>query len=205
MSDPHDSDASSVRSMAAKHRRVAVICASVAAGMVGLAYASVPLYRIFCQATGYGGTTQRAEKPSNTILDRTITIRFDANVAPGLPWQFEPAVRTMDVKIGENSLAFYEARNTSSLPVTGMATFNVTPEGAGSYFVKLACFCFTEQRLEPGQSVDMPVSFYVDPAIVTDRDASRISEITLSYTFFPGPEKATGTAAGAAGAGGGKS
>lgn len=171
--------------VAGRHRRVAVLCATLAFGMVGLAYASVPLYRLFCQATGYGGTPQRATEGSTTTLDRTITVRFDSNVAPGLPWSFEPVVRTMDVKIGENALGFYRARNSSSQAATGTATFNVTPEGAGAYFVKVQCFCFTEQRLEPGQDVDMPVSFYVDPAIVKDKDARTISEITLSYTFYP--------------------
>lgn len=164
---------------------MALLCATVALGMVGLAYASVPLYRLFCQATGYAGTPQRATQASATTLDKTITIRFDSNVAPGLAWTFEPAVRTMDIKIGENTLAFYRAHNRSDGPTTGTASFNVTPEGAGAYFVKVECFCFTEQRLEPGQTVDMPVSFYVDPAIVEDKDARMISEITLSYTFYP--------------------
>jgi cytochrome c oxidase assembly protein subunit 11 len=173
-----------------RHRRVALACAAVAVGMVGLAYASVPLYRMFCQATGYAGTTQRAERPSSTVLDRTVTIRFDGNVAPGLTWTFEPVVRTVDVKVGENTLAFFRAHNTSDRTVTGTAAFNVTPEGAGAYFVKIACFCFTEQRLGPGESVDMPVSFYVDPAIAADKDARTISEITLSYTFYPVAEKA---------------
>ncbi len=158
--------------------------------MVGMSYAAVPLYRIFCQATGIAGTTQRAEKPSDRVLDRTMSIRFDANVSPDLPWTFAPAVPTVDVRIGENTLAFYQARNTSDHALTGAATFNVTPEIAGGYFVKVACFCFQEQRLEPGQVVDMPVSFYVDPAIVADKDAGRVGQITLSYTFYPVAEKA---------------
>ena len=116
------------------------------------------------------GTPQRATQASATTLDKTITVRFDSNVAPGLAWTFEPAVRTMDIKIGENTLAFYRAHNRSDRPTTGTASFNVTPEGAGAYFVKVECFCFTEQRLEPGQTVDMPVSFYIDPAIVQDKD-----------------------------------
>jgi len=143
--------------------------------MVGMSYAAVPLYRIFCQATGIAGTTQRAEKPSDRVLDRTMSIRFDANVSPDLPWTFAPAVPTVD---------------TSDHALTGAATFNVTPEIAGGYFVKVACFCFQEQRLEPGQVVDMPVSFYVDPAIVADKDAGRVGQITLSYTFYPVAEKA---------------
>jgi len=167
----------------ARHTRVAMICAIVAAGMLGLAYAAVPLYTLFCQVTGFAGTTQRAERPSEAVLDRVVTIRFDANVAPGLGWKFQPAQRTMDVKIGENTLAFYRAENTSNRPVTGTATFNVTPEAAGSYFNKIECFCFQEQHLEPGESIDMPVSFFVDPAIVDDDIAGHLTQITLSYTF----------------------
>ncbi|MGE8943077.1 cytochrome c oxidase assembly protein [Leptospira interrogans] len=170
--------------LAARHRRVGLWCAAVAVGMVGLAYASVPLYTLFCQVTGYGGTTQRAAAPSETVLDRDMTIRFDANVAPGLGWKFEPVQHTVDVKIGENTLIFYRAENTSGRPITGTATFNVTPEIAGSYFNKLECFCFQEQRLEPGQAIDMPVSFFVDPAIVKDSSgAGNLTQITLSYTF----------------------
>mgnify|MGYP001220049586 FL=1 len=168
-----------------RHLRVAAICAVVAAGMLGLAYAAVPLYTLFCQVTGFAGTTQRAERPSDTVLDRVITIRFDANVAPGLGWVFKPAQRTMDVKIGENALAFYRAENTSDRPVVGTATFNVTPEVAGAYFNKIECFCFQEQLLQPGEAIDMPVSFFVDPAIVDDPTAGQLSQITLSYTFHP--------------------
>jgi len=169
----------------ARHIRVAMICAITAAGMLGLAYAAVPLYTLFCQVTGFAGTTQRAERPSETVLDRVVTIRFDANVAHGLSWKFQPVQQTMDVKIGENTLAFYHAENTSDRPVTGTATFNVTPEIAGSYFNKIECFCFTEQHLEPGESVDMPVSFFIDPAIVEDDIAGHLTQITLSYTFYP--------------------
>lgn len=169
----------------ARHARIALICAAAALGMLGMAYAAVPLYTLFCQVTGYGGTTQRAQKPSDTVLDRVVTIRFDANVAPGLGWTFHPVQQTKDVKIGENALAFYRAENTTDRPITGTATFNVTPEIAGSYFNKIQCFCFTEQRLEPGESVDMPVSFFVDPAILEDETASHLTQITLSYTFYP--------------------
>jgi len=168
-----------------RHRRVAAWCGALAAVMAALAFAAVPLYRLFCQATGYGGTTQRAERPSAVVLERTVTIRFDANTAPGLAWTFEPLLRTIEVKLGESTLAHYRATNTSSRPLTGTATFNVTPEVAGAYFNKLECFCFKEQRLEPGQSLDMPVSFFVDPALLHDRDAARLNQITLSYTFFP--------------------
>ncbi len=152
--------------------------------MLGLSYAAVPLYRIFCQVTGYGGTTQRAQTPSQTVLDRSITVRFDANVSSGLGWSFRAVQHQIRLKIGENQLAFYKAANVTGQPLTGTATFNVTPEAAGVYFNKVQCFCFEEQTLAAGQEVDMPVSFYIDPAIVNDPDASRIEEITLSYTFF---------------------
>jgi cytochrome c oxidase assembly protein subunit 11 len=171
-----------------RDRTVAVVCVAIVLGMVGLSYAAVPLYRIYCQTTGYAGTTQRAAKPSETVLDRTLTVRFDANVSPDLPWRFEPLQRKLDVKIGENTLAFYRATNTSDKPVTGMAVFNVAPDAAGSHFNKVQCFCFTEQRLEAGQTVDMAVSFYVDPGWVEDEDTKEFSELTLSYTFYPAPK-----------------
>ncbi len=152
--------------------------------MIGLAYASVPLYRMFCQVTGFGGTTQRTENASATVLDRTVTVRFDANVARGLPWTFEPITKPLDVKLGETAVATYRATNTSSQPTTGTAAYNVVPDKAGVFFNKLACFCFTEQALAPGQSIDMPVQFFVDPAMASDKDGNRIHEITLSYTFF---------------------
>jgi len=173
------------KSDAQRNTRVAVTCALFAVGMVGLAYASVPLYRLFCQMTGFAGTTQRAERPSTEVLDRVITVRFDANVGPGLSWDFQPVVTTMDVRIGENALAFYRATNRSNQPLVGSATFNVTPDQVGAFFNKIECFCFTEQRLEPGESVEMPVSFFVDPAIMKDLDGAKVRNITLSYTFFP--------------------
>lgn len=165
--------------------KVAAICGGIVVGMVGLAYAAVPLYRMFCQMTGFAGTTQKATAPSTTVLDRKVTVRFDANTAPGLPWSFEPVENRMELKIGENGLAIYRATNRSSEPVIGTATFNVTPEQAGGFFNKVQCFCFQEQRLEPGESVDMPVSFFVDPAIVDDADGRHVRTITLSYTFHP--------------------
>jgi cytochrome c oxidase assembly protein subunit 11 len=181
--------------IATRHRRVALCCAAVTVVMLGLAYAAVPLYRLFCQATGYGGTTQKVSTPSEIVLDRTVTVRLDANVARGLAWTFEPVERKVDVKLGETMLALYRATNTSGRPGTGMATFNVTPEIAGIYFNKLECFCFKEQRLDPGQSMEMPVSFFVDPAIVNDRDAGKVSQITLSYTFYPVDEQKGGQGA----------
>ena len=172
------------------HGKVAMMAAAVAVLMLGAAYAAVPLYKIFCQVTGYGGTTQRAETGASKILDRKIIVRFDANVRKSLHWKFEPVERTKTVRIGETTLAFYRATNLSDKPVTGMASFNVAPEIAGAYFSKIECFCFTEQTLQPGQSVDMPVSFFVDPELVKDPDAKILSEITLSYTFYPKASKA---------------
>lgn len=153
--------------------------------MVGASFAAVPLYQLYCQVTGYGGTTQTATKPSEVILDRTVTVRFDANVTPGLKWKFEPVQTRMDVKLGENALAFYRATNTSDKPITGTATYNVTPDAAGLHFSKVECFCFTEQTLEPGESVEMPVSFFISPDMVSDPAAARLLDITLSYTFYP--------------------
>jgi cytochrome c oxidase assembly protein subunit 11 len=181
--------------MSARNRRVAVICAFVGAGMLGLAYASVPLYQLFCQVTGFGGTTQRAERPASTILERTMTVRFDANIGDGLPWDFAPVSEPQTMQIGENGLAFYRVTNRSDRPIVGTATYNVTPEQAGVFFNKLACFCFTEQRLEPGESLDMPVSYFIDPEIVKDADATRINTITLSYTFYEVKKPATAAAA----------
>jgi cytochrome c oxidase assembly protein subunit 11 len=154
------------------------------AGMTGLAFASAPLYRLFCAATGYGGTTQRAAAPSGNMSEQSVTVRFDANTSAALKWDFRPEQREITLRIGENSLAFYRAVNRGNTSLTGSATFNVTPEIAGSYFNKVECFCFTEQTLAPGQSVDFPVSFFIDPAILSDPDAKNLQEITLSYTFF---------------------
>ena len=168
-----------------RNQRVALICAVFAVGMVGLAYASVPLYRLFCQMTGFAGTTQRVDRPSTTILDRQITVRFDANVGPGLSWDFQAVTPTIKVRVGENALAFYRVKNRSDKAVVGTATFNVTPDQAGGFFNKIQCFCFTEQRLEAGETVEMPVSFFVDPQIARDKDAHTVTHVTLSYTFYP--------------------
>jgi len=167
--------------------RVAVFAASIAVVMLGMSYAAVPLYQMFCQVTGFAGTTQRAEKApdKSQILDRRVLVRFDSNVSGGLTWKFKPVQATVDVKYGENNLAFYTATNTSDKPVTGTASFNVAPEAAGAYFNKIECFCFTEQTLGPGETVEMPVSFFIDPEMVKDISASSISQITLSYTFYP--------------------
>ena len=156
----------------------------IVAGMAGLAYASVPLYRLFCQVTGYGGTTQVAAAAPGASEARRITVRFDATVSPSLPWRFEPTARAVEVAVGEERLAYFRATNLSDRPATGMATFNVTPHKAGLYFKKIACFCFDRQVLEPGESVEMPVSFYVDPEIAGDPNLDEVRTITLSYTFF---------------------
>jgi cytochrome c oxidase assembly protein subunit 11 len=167
-----------------RHSILALSLVGLVAGMVGLSFASVPLYRVFCQVTGYGGVPQRAEKAPGEVLDRTVTIRFDGNVDSSLPWTFAPVKQTMDVKIGETALAFFKASNNSSVPVSGRAIFNVSPELAGRYFTKIECFCFKQQTLAAGQTVDMPVTFFVDPKFVDDEDTKDISEITLSYTFY---------------------
>ena len=152
--------------------------------MGGLAWASVPLYDWFCRVTGYGGETSTAAAGSDEVLDQTITVRFDASKERDFPWEFEPMQREMELKIGETGLAFYEAYNPTDRPVAGQASYNVTPFDAGSFFSKIDCFCFNEQVLEPGERVEMPVTFYVDPGIVEDRDAKYAHTITLSYTFY---------------------
>ncbi|HUE46159.1 MAG TPA: cytochrome c oxidase assembly protein [Aestuariivirgaceae bacterium] len=168
-----------------RNRNTAVVCSAVVAGMVGLSFAAVPLYQLFCQVTGFGGTTQRAESVAGPVLERTMKVRFDGNVGNGLPWEFKPVERQIELKVGEQSLGTYRATNVSDRPTTGTATFNVSPSLAGAYFVKIECFCFTEQTLEPGESVDMPVMFFIDPDIADDRDVAKLATITLSYTFYP--------------------
>lgn len=168
--------------------RVVTLCLGMTFGMLGMAYAAVPLYAWFCQVTGYGGTTQRADAPTGTVLDKTITVRFDANVSSDLAWTFEAKQREVSLKIGEQKQVFYMARNDGRTASFGTATFNVTPGVAGAYFNKIQCFCFTEQELKPGQFIDMPVVFFVDPDIVNDPLLKDTKEITLSYTFFPDEE-----------------
>ena len=173
--------------LARRNGRTAAMAALLVAAMVGLAFASVPLYRLFCQVTGFDGTTMRAAADSapGAVAGESVSVRFDSNVSPQLPWRFRPEQTTETVAIGERDMAFYTAKNLSAVPVTGTATFNVTPAKAGQYFTKIQCFCFTEQTLKPGEEVRMPVIFYVDPAILDDPVAREISEITLSYTFYP--------------------
>lgn len=173
--------------MSKAHRtnvKTATFLAAIILGMTGLTATSVPLYRLFCQVTGYGGTTQVADSNTLDVLDQSIRIRFDAGIGDDLPWHFRPVQREIDVKIGEENLAFYQATNMSDRPIVGSAAFNVTPHKVGPYFAKIACFCFSEQVLQPGEQVDMPVSFFVDPSILDDENTRDLKTITLSYTFF---------------------
>lgn len=173
--------------------RTAVATGAIAVGMVAMSFAAVPLYRAFCQATGFGGTTGRAEASAvpnpQTLTGRTIKVRFDGNMSPGMPWQFRPEQNEVTVRIGERKLAFYKAANLSAAATTGRATYNVSPDLAGKYFMKIQCFCFDEQTLKAGEQVDMPVTYFIDPAILNDPQASKIDEITLSYTFYPVDER----------------
>ena len=159
---------------------------SVVAGMAGLTYfGAVPLYRVFCKVTGYGGTTQRAAAvPAPTAGGRMITVRFNADIAPNMPWAFQPVEREVKVRVGEEKLIYYAAWNRAAVPVTGTATFNVTPQKAGPYFDKVQCFCFTEQKLAPGQRVEMPVSFFIDPKIAQDRDLDDVNRSRCPIRSF---------------------
>jgi len=168
-------------------KRTLVQLVGVVVTMASLSFAAVPFYDWFCRVTGFGGTTSVAEAGSDVILDRTVKVRFDASLEQGMPWTFKPVVPSMEIRIGETGLAFYEAHNPTSRPVAGTASFNVYPYAAGGYFTKIACFCFTEQVLQPGETVQMPVSFYVDPAMVEDREGRFVHEIVLSYTFHETP------------------
>jgi cytochrome c oxidase assembly protein subunit 11 len=163
----------------------AAACVVFVAFMVGMSFAAVPLYRIFSQATGFNGTTQRADAAPGRSLDREITVRFDGNVTNGLGWNFRPRERQVTLRVGDVAEVAFLAENRGASASTGTATFNVTPDSAGAYFNKIACFCFTEQTLAAGQSLDMPVQFFVDPAIADDRELDHVNTITLSYTFFP--------------------
>ena len=173
--------------------RILTMLVGVVVVMGALAWAAVPFYNWFCKVTGYGGTTNVSLTASDTVLDEMVRVRFDANVDDNMGWTFRPMQREMKIRIGENAMAFYEAINTTDKPITGTASYNVAPETAGYFFNKIECFCFTEQTLQPGERVEMPVSFFVDPELVDDRDAGRIRDITLSYPFHltdpPAPPK----------------
>ncbi|MEK9944564.1 MAG: cytochrome c oxidase assembly protein [Alphaproteobacteria bacterium] len=167
-----------------KRRFTALMLGGVVVGMGGAAYAAVPAYRLFCQVTGFGGTTQRANSVPAAASDRVIKVQFDANTDPALPWRFRPKQREVALKVGEEGLAFYEAENLSDGPVMGQAGFNVSPAKAGRYFSKIQCFCFNEQVLAAGQRANMPVTFFVDPEMLADPNMDDVTTITLSYTFF---------------------
>jgi cytochrome c oxidase assembly protein subunit 11 len=176
---------------AQNNKRTAAIMSAIVLAMVGLAFASAPLYRAFCEATGFGGTPLRAEKAPGAVAGE-VRVRFDANTHPGLPWRFEPEQTTVEVAPGAQTKIFYRAQNLSARAWTGQAAYNVSPDQVGKYFKKIQCFCFTEQTLKAGQKVDMPVVFFVDPAIKKDPDTKDIDEIPLSYTFYPVETGATG-------------
>ena len=167
-----------------KNARIAWTLVLVTAGMLGMAYAAVPLYQAFCKATGFAGTPLVAQSDDRPVIKRTVMVRFDTNVDPNLSWRFEPVQREVKVRLGEEKLVYFRATNRSQRPIVGTATYNVTPEPAGPWFNKIQCFCFTEQLLQPGQSVDMPVIFFVDPDMDKDRRYDNVRTITLSYTFF---------------------
>lgn len=172
-----------------RHRAfIAVACAGTVLAMTGLAFASVPLYKLFCEATGLGGTTRKAAASAGQVLDQMVNVRFDSNVAPGAGLRFRPLQGQLAVRLGESGLAFYEVTNTGDAPQTFVASYNVAPHLAGSFFVKLECFCFRDQILQPGETLKLPVVFYVDPAMAEDIQGKHLSEITLSYTFFRAPE-----------------
>jgi cytochrome c oxidase assembly protein subunit 11 len=183
MSRPTASDQSR---LAARNARVAILCGVVFASMVGMAFASVPLYRAFCQATGFAGTVRRADAAPTAISNRTVVVAFDTNVR-GLDWSFTPNVPSQVARVGDSKLAFFKVTNNSDQPLTGRAVYNVTPDSAGFYFSKLECFCFKNQTLAPHQSAEFPVVYFVDPRFGLDDDTHGISQITLSYTFFPAP------------------
>ena len=193
------------KSIAEKNARLGRRLVLLTAGMGGLAYASAPLYDLFCRTTGFGGRPLVAQSGDRPILDRTVAVRFDSNVDSALPWRFEPLQREVRVRLGEEHLAHYRVTNVSQRPLVGTSTYNVTPEHAGPWFNKLQCFCFTEQLLLPGQSVDMPVVFFVDPELDKDRRYDNIRTVTLSYTFFEAKtERAKTLLGGATAAGSGK-
>lgn len=175
----------SQRSGLSKNGKTAMIVSGVVVSMVGLSFAAVPLYDAFCRVTGWGGTTQRAEAAPSQTLAREVTVRFDATVGRGLAWRFEPQEPSQTLHVGQTGLTFYEAENLSDKPIVGRATFNVSPAKAGLFFSKIECFCFTEQLLQPGEKVLMPVTYFVDPGLADDINMDDVQTITLSYTFFP--------------------
>lgn len=187
------SDDGDMKRLQRRNDRLMIACGLIVVAMVGASFAAVPLYRIFCQATGYNGTTRIAKAAPGAVDGAVFTIRFDSNIN-GLNWRFTPEQRSLQVRAGEKALAYFKAVSRAPTATTGSATFNVTPELAGRYFNKIQCFCFTEQTLAAGQSADMPVTFFVDPAILRDPDVRTVREITLSYTFYPADDTSDDTA-----------
>ncbi|MGJ8563143.1 MAG: cytochrome c oxidase assembly protein [Alphaproteobacteria bacterium] len=167
-----------------RNQHIRLVLVAVAFGMLGLGFASKPLYDTFCKVTGFGGTTQKADANTSEVIDRMVKVSFDSNVSMGLPWDFVPEQASMELHLGQSGLAYYKVKNVSNEAITGTATFNVTPMKAATYFVKTECFCFTEQRIEPGQEVSMPVLFYVDSTLDEEERLKDVKDITLSYTFF---------------------
>jgi cytochrome c oxidase assembly protein subunit 11 len=178
----------------ARNKRVAVALTALVALMIGAAFAAVPLYRLFCQVTGFDGTTQRADSGARQVLDREVTVRFDTNVR-GLPWRFSAEQVAQTARIGETKMAFFKVTNTSDRPLTGTAMYNVVPEVTGGYFTKLQCFCFEQQTIAAGATIEFPVLYFIDPEMVDDAEARGVREITLSYTFFPADAPSEGQGA----------
>ncbi|MES1152227.1 MAG: cytochrome c oxidase assembly protein [Dongia sp.] len=182
---------SSRKTLGRRNLNVMMILVGVLAGMVGLTYAAVPLYRIFCEKTGFDGTPLRADGQTAQVapIDRTVTVSFTGDVNGEMPWAFYPKQNKIEARVGQTYLAYFEAQNLTDKPITGQATFNVSPEPWGPYFVKIQCFCFNQQTLKPGEKVEMPVTFYLDPALAKDHLLDRMSDVTLSYTFFRAPDQ----------------
>lgn len=171
-----------------RNKKTALSLLAIVAGMIMLSYASVPLYRMFCKYTGFGGTTQDAVALPDRVLNRELTIRFNTDVMPELPWKFAPEKRKIKIKVGEQKLAFFTATNEGTEPMEGVSTFNVTPDAAGLYFMKIKCFCYDAQLIKPGETVTMPVSFFIDPSLQENHELDDLTTITLSYTFFKASE-----------------
>jgi len=167
-----------------KNTRTALNLVAIVIGMIALSYASVPLYRLFCKVTGFGGTTQEATALPDKIYDRELTVQFNTDVSPELPWEFTPEQRSIKLRVGEQKLAFFKATNNGSEGMEGVSTFNVTPDDMGEYFMKIKCFCYDAQHIAPGETIEMPVSFFIDPALLENHELDKLTTITLSYTFF---------------------
>ncbi|HEV2574825.1 cytochrome c oxidase assembly protein [Methylocella sp. CPCC 101449] len=195
MSELPDDQVTTKTPQARAHRRIAIAVAGTSLFMLGMSFAAVPLYEMFCRTTGFGGTPIIAKGPATGVGERTLTVRFDANVGGGIPWTFEPEIGQMRLRTGETATVFYKVVNKSDKPVTGIATYNVAPDQVGGFFNKISCFCFTEQTLGPGETMDMPVVFYLDPALENEETMRQVQSLTLSYTFMPVRQKSPVAAA----------